>query len=363
MNCASMPQEVLELRTQLEQERLARARAEAKLDGFREAATLFLAGRQVEAPPAPCHAPSRPPQRDSVTPTTREERNRALARARKQDERVRKRSVTGQRDGVTPSVTRRKEEKNRSIETLLPPPPSGAEARGTLVLVTANARDSQRERPREHRTTATLPPEVQALRNAWNELAAPHGFAPWGERTSAKLLQDALTALERRPLEEWRKAFSLVPRSNVCRGELSSGQRATIVKLLVGTTRDGYTWAEKLLGGEWTIDPEPRVDQPRPAEATPTAEGTAPPGDTPAVSAWRQMLEALRADGSKSYALTWLLQLRARAVDEGTLVLEAADRFHVDWMRDHYGGLLGRMAEIQGLAGVRFIGPDGEGAS
>ncbi|HEX5750035.1 MAG TPA: DnaA N-terminal domain-containing protein [Archangium sp.] len=362
MTCASMPQEVLELRAQLELERLARARVEAKLEGFREAVALFLSGRQVEAP-APRHAPSRPEQRDSVTasvtPPTGKEREQALATVRKQNERARKRSVTGQRDSVTPSVTRRKEEKNRSIETLLPPPPSSAEARGTLVLVTANARDSQREKPREHRTPDTLPPEVQALRNGWNELAAPHGFAPWGERTSAKLLRDALTALERRPLEEWFKAFALVPRSNVCRGELSSGQRATVVKLLVGTTRDGYTWAEKLLGGEWTIDPEPRGEQPLPG--TPAAESSAPAEDTPAAGAWRQMLEALRADG-KHYALNWLAKLRARGVDEGVLVLECTDRFHVDWLSDHYGGLLGRMAEIQGLSGVRFVSPDGEGA-
>jgi hypothetical protein len=351
-----MPQELAALRAELEQARLAQARAEARLEGFREAVALFTAARPVEAP---AHTLSRVTGRDSVTPSvtaeSQEERTRALARERKRVERARKRSVTAQRDSVTASVTQEEEKKN--IHTL-PPSPPVTPTRGKLAIVTVAARDAQRDRARP---PAPLPPEVQALRAAWNELAAPHGFRAW-ERTSAKLLQDALVALERRPLEEWRRVFALVPRSPLCRGELRRRQRVDLEWLLSGSTPDGYEPAEKLLGGRWSIDPEPGGQAPPAPVAAP--EGAAAlaelPEDTPAASAWRRMLEALRADG-KDYALRWLVKLRAREVCEGELVLEAGDRFFADWVGDHYGELLGRMGAVEGLRGVRFTSPAGEG--
>ncbi|HZI06725.1 MAG TPA: DnaA N-terminal domain-containing protein [Archangium sp.] len=345
-----MPQELAALRAELEQERLARARAEARLEGFREAVALFVAARPAEALAPPL---SPPVTRDSVTPSvtagSEEERSRALARERKRVERARKRSVT-------PSVTQEEEKKN--IHTL-PPSPSVTPSRGKLAIVTVAARDSQRDRPR---ALTAIPPEVQALRASWNELAAPHGFPAW-ERTSAKLLQDALAALERRPLEEWRRFFALVPRSPLCRGELRRRQRADLVWLLSGRTPDGYEPAEKLLSGGWSIDPEPGAQAaPGPdssPEGAPALETL--PEDTPAASAWKRMLQALHADG-KDYALTWLRGLCAREVCEGELVLEAPDRFFADWVGEHYGELLGRMGALEGLRGVRFTGPAGEGS-
>ncbi|MFY0567048.1 DnaA N-terminal domain-containing protein [Archangium lansingense] len=369
MTCATMPQELAELRAQLEQERLARTRAEARLEGFREAAALFFASRQAEASPQPRHALSRPQQRDSATPSVTAEdgveRKKRLGRERKKNQRIRDRSVTSQRDSVTPSVTLKEEKKNKTLGSFLPPspPPVGRASRGTLAIVTVAARDAQRDKVREHRTPATLPPKVQSLRAGWNELVAPRGFPAWGERTSAKLLQDAEDALERRPLEDWLKAFALVPRSPVCRGELGSRQRMSLVWMLAGRMRDGYEPAEKLLGGDWSIDPEPTEGAPPGPVAAPLggAELTEVPGDTPAANSWRRMLESLRADG-KQYALSWLGQLRAREVREGHLVLEALDRFFVDWVRTHYGELLQRMVALEGFSGVLFTSPDSEDA-
>ncbi|WNG35841.1 hypothetical protein F0U61_20805 [Archangium violaceum] len=250
--------------------------------------------------------------------------------------------MTVQRDDVTASVTNSLEPSSS---------PSQRPIRGTLALVTVAARDAQRDGSREHRTPATLPAAVRELCSAWNELAAPHGFPAWGERTSGRLLQDALAALERRPLEEWRRVFALVPRSPVCCGELSSRQRASLVWMLTGRTRDGYEPAEKLLSGTWSIDPEPTAT---PAANTAGAELAGLPVDTPAASAWKQMLEAMQEDGKK-YALSWLARLRGRAVQEGELVLEAPDTYAATWVAQHYGELVRRMAAIQGYTGVRFI--------
>ncbi|WNG35842.1 hypothetical protein F0U61_20810 [Archangium violaceum] len=69
MSCArNLDQELAALRTELEQERLARARAEAKLEGFREAVALMAASR-LHSPSAASdrHATSVTIQRDGVT--------------------------------------------------------------------------------------------------------------------------------------------------------------------------------------------------------------------------------------------------------------------------------------------------------
>ncbi|WP_224364201.1 DNA N-6-adenine-methyltransferase [Hyalangium versicolor] len=323
----------------------------------------------------------------SVTQEEREKRKRELARTRQRNCRARKGSVT-------PSVTQGEEKKERLSTSPLPlPPPSVSEKRGSLALVTAAPRDGVRDTRREHHTSASLPAEVQALRSAWNELVAPHGFPAWGERTSKRLLGDAQDALDRRPLEEWQKAFALVPRAPVCRGELGSRQRASLVWLLVGQTREGYEPAECLLTGRWSLDPEPGqetagvrppVAHGRPgnraerlgAEARATVEREQEElcasesqmealarDDSPAGRLWHVALEEVQRDG-RTYALQWLTRMRALAiVDEGLLLLECPDRFFRDWVDDHYRELLERHLSSRGLAGVRYVLPEDAGGT
>ena len=372
---SALAQEVAHLRAQLEEERLARIRAEARAEGERAAyervLVLLCGGRmavreelaerpaspappppQEAAPPARHAAASVTVTRDSVTASVteeeRERKKRAQSRERSRNFRLRRRSVTAQRDGVTASVTQ-EEEKNRS--TTPSPPSVTLPHRGTLALVTAAARDAPRGRPRPQAATEELTAAVQAMRSAWNELAAPHGFPPWG-RTSGRLLTDALAALERRPLEEWRRVFALVPRSPVCRGELRTQQRTSLLWLLTGRTRDGYEPAEKLLSGAWTLDPERTAEEPPAASEA----GQGPPEETPAGGAWAALLEALRTD-RREYACVWLEKLRPVGVVSGELLLEAPDLFYRDWVDTHLGELLRKHAVALGHAGVRLVLP------
>lgn len=338
-------------------------------------------------------------QRHSVILEEGENRKRELATERQRTCRARKRSVTAQRDSVTASVTLEEEKKERISSSPPPlPPPSASEQKGALTVVTVAARDSVRDRPRdtpqEHRTPATLPAEVQALRAAWNELVAPHGFPAWGERTSARLLDDAQAALEHRSLEEWRKAFALIPRAPVCRGELGSRQRASLVWMLVGRTREGYEPAECLLTGRWSLDPEPGKEVPSDA-GSPTRSGRAESmaerlradvaaavereqeerrasesrlemlasDDSPPGRAWSAVLEAVRHSG-KTYALQWLTRMRAAGIeDEGLLLLECPDRFFQDWVDDHYRALVELHLSSQGISGFRYVLPERAGGA
>ncbi len=54
---------------------------------------------------------------------------------------------------------------------------------------------------------------------------------------------------------------------------------------------------------------------------------------------WTKVLDTLQQD-KKSYALTWLVRMRALEVKEGALVLGVPDRFFRDWVDDHYRALL-----------------------
>lgn len=210
--------------------------------------------------------------------------------------------------------------------------------------------------PRQHRTPDTLPPAVRALRDAWNELCGAHGFPEWGKQTSAQLLSDAVAALERRPLEEWRKAFALVPRSKVCRGELGSRVRASIVWMLVHRFPDGYEPAEKLLAGAWSIDPEPR---PEDAEEELTAVDCShavqgPSGDA-ALKAWEAVLSELHDEGSE-VALKNLGDAAPVTVDGGRLVLWCRDDYSRGWLESIYReGLEERLGRLAGLSGVTFV--------
>lgn len=59
-----------------------------------------------------------------------------------------------------------------------------------------------------------------------------------------------------------------------------------------------------------------------------------------AAEIWGKALEAIRHEGGKEYALSWLEKLSAVDVREGTLVLGVHDRFFRDWVDDHYRGLI-----------------------
>ncbi len=65
---------------------------------------------------------------------------------------------------------------------------------------------------------------------------------------------------------------------------------------------------------------------------------TASSAPTPEIL-WAKVLDTLQQD-KKSYALTWLVRMRALEVKEGALVLGVPDRFFRDWVDDHYRALL-----------------------
>jgi chromosomal replication initiator protein len=78
------------------------------------------------------------------------------------------------------------------------------------------------------------------------------------------------------------------------------------------------------------------------------------PEDSPAALTWKRVLRELEAQG-RHFALEWLAPLRAREVAEGTLVLEARDRYWRDWVGDHYAQLLRAQVEKLGLQDVRLV--------
>ncbi|WP_232536959.1 hypothetical protein [Cystobacter fuscus] len=208
--------------------------------------------------------------------------------------------------------------------------------------------------------TAHLPAEVQALREAWQTLVvgSGRGFAPWPERTSVALLANAEAALQERPLEEWREVFARVPRSPLCRGELRTRRTADLLWILRGTCPDGHTPADKLLHGGWTLDPKTPTEA-SPEEPKPEPLAQALPGDSPAGTAWRQVLASLGGQGFK-YAVSQLEPLRPREVANGVLVLSAGDRFRRSFVEEHFGPLVREHAGWCGLAGVRVDVGEGE---
>lgn len=385
--CPCAQAQVAELRAQLLVEREARLRAESYAagvsHGWERAVALLAPAAGPRAAPAPAAVPPSTTlvspvtqaapdvtqaQRDtphpsvtvSVTPEVeggggevKALENPKPATLRKRLERARK----AQRDSVTTSVTPQK--------SPLPPPPSASETRGALVAVTQDARkvrDSQRDvrgLVREHRKPDSLPVDVRELREAWNAMALAHGFPAWGERTSRRMLEDALDALGRHPLDEWRRVFALVPRSPACRGELSNRLRANVVWVL-GWTRAGLEVAEQLLGGAWSLDPERTLASPHEEPGAAMCREDVPEG-TEAARAWAQVLGAMRGDG-KSYTADHLQRSRAVAIEEESLVVALPDRFALDWVQDTCRGLLDGYTRRLALAGVRFVveGQDGD---
>ncbi|TQF14220.1 hypothetical protein FJV41_19825 [Myxococcus llanfairpwllgwyngyllgogerychwyrndrobwllllantysiliogogogochensis] len=353
--------QVEELRAALAEERRLRAYSEGLAEGLRQALATAFAGRPAVPAPtaAPVTQPSVTSRKRSVTASVTQEGEKA-GEAEKA-ERIRagnaarqavKRQRDGLRDVTQPSVTQ--------LQVSPPSPSSSASVRrGALAVVTVAARDVrdvrdvQRDAPRDHRNPSTLPANVQELREAWNTLVAAHGFWPWGERTSRQLLEDALAALESRPMEEWRRVFALVPRSPVCRGELQSRTRANVVRVLRGVTSSGHEVADQLLSGAWSVDAEPEVVPP-PEEpgASMCLEGI--PEGTEAERAWRHVVTSIRGEG-RQYAVEWLERARPNNLDEGTLVLECPDRFFLAWVEENYRALLDEHASRTGLAGITLV--------
>ncbi|WP_426747216.1 hypothetical protein VZQ01_06685 [Myxococcus faecalis] len=346
-----------ELRAALVEERRARAYAEGLAEGLRQAMGLTRAPVHVaQVVPVPVTQASVTSRKRSVTPSVTQKEGEAgeiekaeRVRASNAVRQAMKRQRDAQRDVTQSSVT---------LLPVSPPSPSSSASvrRGALAVVTVAARDvrdAQRDAPQDHRTPATLPQAVQELREAWNTLVAPHGFWPWGTRTSRHLLVDALAALEARPLEEWRRVFALVPRSPVCRGELQSRTRANVVRILRGVTSSGQEVAEQLLSGAWSVDVEPEVAPPPEDPGAVMCLEDVPMG-TEAERAWRGVIASMRAEG-RVYAVEWLERAHANNLDEGTLVVECPDRHFATWVEDHYRVLLDEHARRAGLTGIAFV--------
>ena len=68
---------------------------------------------------------------------------------------------------------------------------------------------------------------------------------------------------------------------------------------------------------------------------------------------WRDCLAWLQEDGRR-YAVSWLVQARPVDLEDGVLVLEAPNAYVGQWLSDHYGALLERVARALSLAGVRW---------
>jgi hypothetical protein len=299
------------------------------------------------------------------------------------------RSVTVTRDGVTGRVTlmgREEKKKQKGAErsanyrhrqkakrhgelferdatpsvTGSPPSPSSqGVGAGSLRVVTQAARHGVTPPPRVTKNPEQLPPAVRELRQAWNDQVVPHGFSAWGD-TSSKLLEEAEAALQRRSLEEWRRVFSLVPRSNVCRGELTTRMRYTIVRVL-GYTDKGDEVAACLLEGAWSIDDPPSEPKPEPCEVLDVAQLAPGPEGEAALATWQVVVEQIRAEG-KFVTLTNFekCDLAPVAVRDGALLLTSRDRYATAFVGETYGESLNKRVAGLGLeAGIIVTSPEG----
>lgn len=68
---------------------------------------------------------------------------------------------------------------------------------------------------------------------------------------------------------------------------------------------------------------------------------------------WQECLAWLH-DNGKRYALTWLAQARAVDVEDGRLVLAVPDQHFRQWVQEHYGPMVERLARDFGLEGVSW---------
>lgn len=99
----------------------------------------------------------------------------------------------------------------------------------------------------------------------------------------------------------------------------------------------------------WSRYLEPvQREEPSGASGAPSVD-VAPP--TEAGRRWQECLGWLHENG-KRYALTWLAQARAVGVEDGRLVLEVPDAHFRQWVQEHYGQMVERLAQDLGLEGV-----------
>lgn len=68
---------------------------------------------------------------------------------------------------------------------------------------------------------------------------------------------------------------------------------------------------------------------------------------------WQECLTWLH-DNGKRYALTWLAQARPVDVEDGRLVLAVPDQHFRQWVQEHYGPMVERLARDFGLEGVSW---------
>jgi hypothetical protein len=99
----------------------------------------------------------------------------------------------------------------------------------------------------------------------------------------------------------------------------------------------------------WSRYLEPvQREEPSGVSGAPSVD-VAPP--TEAGRRWQECLTWLH-DNGKRYALTWLAQARAVGVEDGRLVLEVPDAHFRQWVQEHYGQMVERLARELGLEGV-----------
>jgi hypothetical protein len=181
--------------------------------------------------------------------------------------------------------------------------------------------------------TAPTATPAEQLKATWNELTtAP--LPRWGH-TGKDRSTLAANALKRRPLAEWREVFKRIDASSFCRGEGDKGWIADPDWALRSGSRRKPEPAAKVLEGTYD-DREPaasrgaaHIVQPPPRPVLPTMP------DSPAGRLWGSALARIDADG-KASALEWLAKVRPVALSGDVLVLEAQDRFCVNWIEDHY---------------------------
>lgn len=68
---------------------------------------------------------------------------------------------------------------------------------------------------------------------------------------------------------------------------------------------------------------------------------------------WQDCLAWLHDEGHR-YAVTWLVQARAVALEHGTLMLQAPNAYVGQWLREHYGPLVDGAARQFALQGIQW---------
>lgn len=96
----------------------------------------------------------------------------------------------------------------------------------------------------------------------------------------------------------------------------------------------------------------------REPQSTPDATLASVDTSTEAGRRWQDCLAWLHEDGHR-YAVTWLVQAQAVALEAGTLVLQAPNAYVGQWLKEHYGPLVEGAARQFALQGIRWQVPAG----